>query len=381
MHILILSANTGEGHNSAARALKECFEARGDSCTVRDGLYYMGRSTDAFISKSHVFFYRKMPKVYGVGYRIEERQAHRQRYQQKLRSRTRRQHHLSKSKRELRALLSSGGYDAVISTHVFAARLVSELRRSQGIRIPSFFLATDYTCSPGVNQLDVDAWLIPHPALVPEFVGYGIPEDRIIPAGIPVRSAFLQRRSRTDARRELDLPEDRRIVVFSCGSMGAGPMGRTVLLLLEKLPADALLVAICGSNRSLMHALEELNAPEKLLALGYTERMEDYMDAADLFLTKPGGLSITEAVHKRVPMLLINAVPGLESRNMEFMASLGCAATAHSPSSLAAGVAAALESPALLHSLAESCAREFDLDSAERICEAVRARCPGDSFI
>ena len=375
MHVLILSANTGEGHNSAARALKEYFEARGDRCTVRDGLYYMGRSTDAFISKSHVFLYRSLPKVYGMGYRIEERQAHHQRYQQKLRARTRRQHHLSKSKRELRALLSSGDYDAVISTHVFAARLVSELRRGEDIHIPSFFLATDYTCSPGVNQLDVDAWLIPHPALIPEFAGYGIPEDRLIPAGIPVRAAFLERGGKPDARRALELPEDKRIALFSCGSMGAGPMGRAVHMLLDKLPEDALLVAICGSNRSLEQALHALDRPDKLLVLGYTERMETYMDAADLFLTKPGGLSVTEAVHKRVPMLLINAVPGVESRNMEFMAGLGCATAANSPASLATGVAEALASPALLDSLAESCAREFDGNPAERIYETVRAHC------
>ena len=373
MHVLILSANTGEGHNSAARALKEYFETQGDSCTIRDGLYYMGPGTDAFISKSHVFLYRKMPKVYGMGYRIEERQARHQRYQQKLRARTRRQHHLSKHKRALRALLQSGDYDAVISTHVFAARLVSELRRGEGVRLPSFFLATDYTCSPIVNQLDVDAWLIPHPALIPEFADYGIPTEKLIPTGIPVRSGFMRKRDRAAARQALNLPEDGRIALFSCGSMGAGPMGRVVPMLLDALPEGALLVTVCGSNRALEHALTELNAPEKLKVLGFTEHMADYMDAADLFLTKPGGLSVTEAAHKHLPMLLINAVPGVESRNLKFMESIGCAMTANSSASLAAGVTSALESPALLDSLSQSCAREFDLDPARRIHEIVRA--------
>lgn len=73
MRILILSANTGEGHNSAARALKERIEARGGSCRIEDGLAYMGKSSNALICKGHVFFYRSLPKVYGVGYRFEER--------------------------------------------------------------------------------------------------------------------------------------------------------------------------------------------------------------------------------------------------------------------------------------------------------------------
>ena len=375
MRILILSANTGEGHNSAARALKEYFEAQGDSCTVRDGLSYMGRSSNAIISKGHVFFYRSLPKVYGMGYRMEERQAHRQRYQQKLNTYARHRHHLSKHKRMLRALLNFGGFDAVICTHVFAARMVSKLRLSGNVRIPCFFLATDYTCSPGVNQLDVDAWLIPHPALIPEFAGYGIPEDRLIPAGIPVRAAFWKRHDKLAARRALGLPEDRRIAVFSCGSMGAGPMGRAVLNVLDALPDDALLVTICGNNHALEHALRALVSSEKLLVLGYTDRMENYMDAADLFLTKPGGLSVTEAARKHVPMLLIDAVPGVESRNLEFMVSLGCAVGAHDPASLAAEVASALDSPELLESLTQSCAREFDRAAAESIYDIVSERC------
>ena len=72
MRILILSANTGEGHNSAARALKERIEARGGSCRIEDGLAYMGKSSNALICKGHVFFYRSLPKVYGVGYRFAE---------------------------------------------------------------------------------------------------------------------------------------------------------------------------------------------------------------------------------------------------------------------------------------------------------------------
>lgn len=377
MRILILSANTGEGHNSAARALKEYFEQRGSSCRIEDGLAYMGRSSNALICKSHVFLYRSLPKVYGMGYRIEEQQARRQRYQQKLCAKVnrRRSRSLPKRKRSLRALLSLGGFDAVICVHVFAARLVSELRLSGQVRIPAFFLATDYTCSPGVNQLDVDAWLIPHAALIPEFSGYGIPEDKLIPTGIPVRAAFLERADKRQARRDLGLPEDKRIAVLSCGSMGAGPMGRMVLTLVEALPKDALLVVICGNNHALEKSLRGLVHSKKLLVLGFTGRMPEYMDAADLFITKPGGLSTTEAVFKRVPLILINAVPGCETRNMAFMESLGCALQASGAISLARMAAAALNSDASLEALSENCAREFTQNAAERIYSEVEAVC------
>ena len=102
-------------------------------------------------------------------------------------------------------------------------------------------------------------------------------------------------------------------------------MGRKVLALVEALPKDALLVAICGNNRTLERNLRALIHTPRLQVLGFTDRMSDYMDAADLFITKPGGLSTTEAATKGVPLVLFNAVPGCETRNLEFLLSIGCA--------------------------------------------------------
>ncbi len=370
MRILILSGNTGEGHNSAARAIQQRFEAEGDSCEIANGLAYMGRLREAVVCRGHVFFYRGMPRLYGWGYRVEEKLSHRQPFQRKLERTAKRR--LSAPLRALRDKLNSGEYDAVLCTHVFAAALVSRLRHAGRTKLPCFFLATDYTCSPGVNQLDVDAWLIPHPALVPEFAELGIPRERLIPTGIPVSAAFLRHGDRDAARAQLGLPPDRHIAVLSCGSMGGGPMGRMVLNILDKLPEDALLVAICGSNRALEGVLRKLLHSKKLLVKGYVDRMDSYMDAADLFLTKPGGLSSTEAAHKHVPMLLYDAVPGCESRNMDFFVSLGCAAAFRDPHSFARRVASMLESPEALQSLERRCAREFSDDPARCICEAVR---------
>ena len=374
MRILILSGNTGEGHNSAARAMQEYLETRGCEVRILDGLMFLSRPKNEFICKSHVFLYRKLPKVYGMGYRLEEYQAQHQPYQKKLNAKAARttRRSLPRRKRDLQTYLEDGGFDAVICVHVFAAKLVSELRRSAALHIPCFFLATDYTCSPGVNQLDMDAWLIPHAGLIPEFESYGIPREKLIPTGIPVRQAFYDRRSREEARRELHLPENRPIAVLSCGSMGAASMGRKVLALVEALPKDALLVAICGNNRTLERNLRALIHTPRLQVLGFTDRMSDYMDAADLFITKPGGLSTTEAATKGVPLVLFNAVPGCETRNLEFLLSIGCAVSENGALSLARCVNQLLADPEQRRTLAAKCAAEFGQSAVERIYEALR---------
>ncbi|MEE1329802.1 MAG: hypothetical protein U0K18_01165 [Acutalibacteraceae bacterium] len=70
--MLILSCNTGEGHNSAAKAIKEKFISRNSECDIKDALAFWSPEKSKLISKGHVFIYRKMPTLFGVGYRFEE---------------------------------------------------------------------------------------------------------------------------------------------------------------------------------------------------------------------------------------------------------------------------------------------------------------------
>jgi len=378
MRILILSGNTGEGHNSAAKALKEYFDQRGCNCEICDGLAYMAYSSGPLVAKGHVILYRKLPFLFGLGYRFEEFVQRHRAYQEKLESkaqRIQRKQRLPRHRRKLKEFIEAGNYDAVISVHVFTAAMLSELRKTGALNIPTFFMSTDYTCCPGANQLDMDAWLIPHRNLLPEFVGHGIPEEKIITTGIPIRGEFLERTSRAEARRMLSLPEDKKIVVLSCGSMGASSMGRLVVALTEMLPDDALLISICGNNKTLERNLRKIVRSKKLLVMGYVDRMSTYMDAADMFITKPGGLSTTEAVHKRVPTVLVHAVPGCETRNLEFLTAIGCATTASRPFAVAKLVSKTIKSGKSLDYLSKKCETEFSENAAELAYEVVLKYC------
>lgn len=376
MRILILSGNTGEGHNSAAKALKEYFEQRGSACEICDGLAYMAYSSGPLVAKGHIILYRKLPFLFGLGYRFEEFVQKHRAYQEKLESRARRiRRRLPRHRRKLKEFIEAGNYDAVISVHVFTATMLSELRVTGQLNIPTFFLSTDYTCCPGANQLDADAWLIPHRNLMPEFVGLGIPEEKIIATGIPIRGEFLEKCGRLEARRRLNLPEDKKIIVLSCGSMGASSMGRMVVALAEMLPDDALLISICGNNKALERNLRKIVRSKKLQVMGYVDDMSCYMDAADLFITKPGGLSTTEAMHKRVPTVLVHAVPGCETRNLEFLTAIGCAITASRPLAVAKLVSKTIKSGKSLDYLARKCELEFSENAAELAYEAVLKYC------
>lgn len=353
--ILILSANTGEGHNAAASALKEAFEASGCTCILEDGLSFLPRWINRVICKGHIFLYRRLPGIYGKAYRAAEFLS---------RKPSRRRPKIIKYNRRLLQYLKNGHFDAVICAHVFAAKMVSRLRLSGRMTVPCYFLATDYSCSPGVNRLDMDGWLLPHEKLIPEFAARGIPEEKIFPAGIPVRREFIQREGREDLRRKLQLPEDKKIVALSCGSMGAGRMDKLVLSLAKKLPEEVLLIALCGSNRRLAEKLQRHADGKKLLALGFVNKLSDYMEAADIWLTKPGGLSTTEALHKGTPVLLFNAVQGVETRNLEFLTGTGCCSAADT----IGGIAGCIRE---MTASADLCPDGFDGLACDRICKYI----------
>ena len=163
MKLLILSCSTGGGHNTAAAAISAYFEKMGVENDIVNALDFLPKARAEFISRGHELAYKYAPKLYGAGYRIGEKLPQTHLYEQN-----------AKGADELCRVLFSGNYDAVISVHIFAAMMMTELRMSREIMIPSFFVATDYTCSPGVSEIDADKYFIPHEKLRGEFVQQGI---------------------------------------------------------------------------------------------------------------------------------------------------------------------------------------------------------------
>lgn len=318
MRILMLSANTGEGHNSTAKALMEVLERDGATCDLRDTLACLSPGFSRFICSWHTRIYRHSPKLFDAGYETLER------FGTDPDKTTMVYELLTMGAAKLWKMIVSGDYDAVICTHPFSGMMLTEVRRTRDIQIPCFFVATDYTCSPTVEQSDLDGYFIPAKSLEYEFVRAGLTAQRMIPYGIPVRQAFYRKSEKAEAREKLELPREGKVILLMCGSMGCGPMKKMALEMLPRLPQDAYLVAICGNNEKLYDAMWEMQG-KHLRVLGFTTAVADYMDAADLMITKPGGLSTTEAANKHLPMVLINAVGGCENRNFRYFLDNGCA--------------------------------------------------------
>lgn len=366
MRILILTCNTGGGHNAVAAALTQSLQARGVACDVMDGLSFISQKASRFVSKWHTRFYRRYPKLYKAGYMSAEEDAEMDRCDSPV------YRYIARAARRLSRTVQSGGYDAVICVHVIPAMMMTALKRSWR-DCPLFcFVATDYTCSPTVGACTPDICVIPHADLTEEFVHCGIARDTILPAGIPVRAAFRERGDRAAARKALGLPEQGRHIVLMSGSIGCGPMGDVAEELDMRMEKGDFASVLCGSNRQMRYALE-LRGLYRVEAVGFTTQVPLYMDSADVLVTKPGGISITEAGTRGVPLLLSDMVGGCETRNEEFFAAHGWAA-ACPPDNMAAAAMDFLKDP-VAAAIVDAQRRDFDGLAADRIAAAVLSRC------
>lgn len=323
MKVLILTCNTGGGHNSAAKALQSEWQQRGHICDIADALAFGPRHYSDAVSRLHTLGYRYFPHLYGYGYLHEERRS--------PKGHDSIEYKINKiCVPRLQRFLQQGGYDVILTPHVFPAQMLTEIRRRQKTGWRFYFIATDYTCSPCVDEIRPDGWVIPDERLQAEFTSRGIPAEKIYPLGIPVAQRFCCPINKDDARRTLGLPAEGKLVLVMSGSIGCGPMEKLVKSLYRRLPKGTGIAVICANNRGMYRDMLRLSRHRRIYPVGYTDRMEYYLAAADTVITKPGGLSSTEIAQTGVPAVFLLSVPGCESRNLEFFTHYGLALGASS---------------------------------------------------
>lgn len=330
MRVLILSCDTGGGHNACSEALREAFEDLDVPCQIENALAFLSESAARAIDHAFTLMYRRFPGVFRFGYRFAER------HPGLFSPGSLIDRFLSAGTEMLYDFLHENQFQVVLCTHVLSALMMTDLLRTYGRFVRTGFVATDYTCSPGCAQSDLDHYFIPHNSLADDFIRKGIPAEKLAVSGIPIRKEFYLPVDKNVLKSRMQIDSYERHAVLMCGSMGCGPIRQIVRELSALLPPNCCLTVICGTNRKLREKLEAMFAGDpRILVRGLVRHVAMWMDSADLFITKPGGVSTTEAACKRLPMLFVNAVSGCEEYNLRFFLRRGVASTANTPKVIA----------------------------------------------
>lgn len=360
MKLLILTCNTGQGHNSTAGSISEKFTSNGCECTAADSLAFLSKKMSRFISSWHTRIYRHAPILFDQGYEYAEK------HPSVFADESMAYNFFGHGVNKLNRYMEEGGYDGVLCVHPFSAIMLTETLRRYPKAVKTGLVATDYTCSPSVADSRMDFYFIPHTSLAQEFISCGVPAEKIVASGIPVKQVFFERGSKSAAKKAFGMEPDVRHVLLMCGSMGCGPIEELALDVSSRLPKGAVLTVACGTNERLKKKLEKAERAN-LRVLGYTDKISQLMDSADLYMTKPGGLSVTEAAVKRLPMLFVDAVSGCETYNKNFFLSRHMAAAAENPALLARECVRLLFDAEALAAQKKAMEAEFCTDPADCI--------------
>ena len=323
MKILILSFRAGDGHNIAANAILERVKHEGHEGEIVDFLGLFSDKLSRVINNGYVALVKRAPLLYGVAYRLSYGVSNL--FRKTIRSPL----YLDSaiiSKRLREYLEKNGPYDGIVATHLMPSQALAHLKKHGYALPPTVAVVTDYTWYPFWQETAAcDYYVVPNEALIERYVKKGMPREKLLPYGIPVGMRFLSLPTREEARAHLGVCADAKLYLVMGGSMGAGKMLKFSKRLYGQM-GDAHMIVICGNNHSLRESMEKCFAgKERIHIIGYTTEIPYYMMACDVLYTKPGGLSSSEALICRIPMVHTSPIPGQESENMRFFERKGCA--------------------------------------------------------
>lgn len=320
MNALILSVSAGGGHKHAAQAIAEYTEKAepGSQVLVIDTLKYISPILDKVLIGTYLNTLKYYPRAFKFMYSASDVD------RTNLLSILHRIDDLVTAR--LLPLIEESRPNILIATHPFTSHMLSALRNRYGLTIPNLSIMTDYGSHAAWTHSGVDRYVVAHESMIPEITIHGRAWDTILPLGIPLKESFLAPTDQAATYAELGFDPQKPTLTLVGGSLGMGNLAALFQVLLD-LPRDFNLLFIAGSNRKLYGEAKDMarGATKPVAVLAYSSKMNALMQITDLLITKPGGLTVTEAINSGTPMAIFNAIPGQEEQNARFLIRHGLA--------------------------------------------------------
>lgn len=345
MKVLFLTVSAGGGHNKAAQNIINYIEANYDNvqCIIMDTLREINPLVDKVVIGSYLGTLKTSPKLYGKLFNITD---HTNSFSDLSRQ-------LNKILSiRLNKLIKNMDPDVIVCTHPFPLEMLSILKGKHKVTIPVIAIITDFGIHSYWIYPYIDKYIIAHESLSYDAQQKGVDAPKILPLGLPVSEMFSKPYNKEVYLETLGLKNKPTILIMG-GSLGFGNIENVFEILLTSLTGYQI-VAICGKNLKLYNNLkiyESQNSNVKII--GYTDRIALYMAASDILLTKPGGMTISEALNIGIPLALISPIPGQEERNARFLLNHGAAIALNADDNFTSTLKQLLDNPVRLKTMKE----------------------------
>lgn len=325
MQVLIATATAGGGHLAAAAALDDAWRALRPRDVVDrlDIVKFFSPLHRKIHADGYVALVEKAPELWGLLFEKTDRVKVAGRLNKLKRA------FPSKSRLRFERHVRQFKPDLVLCTHYIPLELLGHMRRTQNCPRPfTVSVITDFEAHALWMESCVDLYCVASEHTQARLVARGAPKEAIVATGIPIAAKFSARPDPRAVRKTIGLRDDLPVLLVLSGGFGMGPVAK-ILDELDKLDQPFQALVVTGRNEELRRELAARDRKHPIRVIGFASNMHELMAVADLIITKPGGLTTSEALAMGKPLFILNPIPGQEAANSDFLLEHGAAAKAN----------------------------------------------------
>ncbi len=332
-------------------------------CEVVDSYRYASTVFHRVASNGYIGIVKLLPQLYKFAYDQAERATKISAFKTWLHRYT---------ALNLRQFVTALQPDVVVCTHAFPCGVMAEYKREFADAPPVVGIVTDFVVHPFWIHRNIDRYAVATPAMRQTLIGRGVAPQRVVVTGIPVDPRFAQTSSKRRARQRIGLLPDMTTLLLMGGGLGIGPL-ENALLAIERLGSRVQTVVIVGKNRSLERRLREVAHAlrHRVTVAGFVPNVYDYMCAADILVSKPGGLTSSEALVAGLPMIMLRPLPGQEERNTRYLEERGVGIRVERSRDLTKVIAGLLAAPQMTERMRRNARNLARPEAAATVAELV----------
>jgi len=374
MRVLIATVTAGGGHLAAAAALEEAWRRLrpNDVLEKVDVLDFASKLYRKIYVETYVKVVEHAPELYAMVFKATDNHEEVRKANNFRRSFA---HHTNKG---FVKYLRQFRPDIVLCAHYLPLEIIGHGDDKGGPKPFTVSIITDFEAHAFWLEPTVDFYCVAAEETRGSLVARGVNGDQIAVTGIPISSRFSQKLDLLEIRRTYGLRDDIPTLLVLAGGFGMGPVAE-ILGQLDKVEGHFHTLVVAGRNEELREELCIQQRKHPTQVIGYASNMHELMAVAHLIISKPGGLTSSEALAMGKPMLIINPIPGQEAANSDFLLEHGVATKVNRVEDIPFRLQQMLQQ----EKLAEMSAAARKLgrpQAAEEVCRSVVARYEAQSI-
>lgn len=319
-NVIILTGSFGEGHKQVAQSIVKTIEQYQPLMNVQeiDFISWSHPLLSKCIANGFVFGVKTFPKLYGHLYQESNHEMDNVNWIKKL-------VHLESKKMAL--LIEETKPSAIVCALPYLSNIIASINVN---KIPVVTVITDYAAHSAWIHPSVDLYLVGSKQVQQQLIDKGVSLEKIKCTGIPVKPDFIKNHSKNQIASKNKLKLNLPTLLIMGGGYGMIQGNAIVQMIREFTQVKLQIVIICGYNEKMKQQIKKglKDSKHSILILGYVENVYEYMNLADLIVTKSGGVTVSEALVSSLPMLLISPIPGQEQKNAAYLVNQGAAVLA-----------------------------------------------------